>query len=312
MSVNNKILYIGRFAPSPSGPLHFGSLVAAVASYLCAKINNGKWLLRIEDIDTQRKQKGASQLIIESLEAYGFEWSGDIRFQSQHLEDYQDALSSLGNFTFECSCTRKSLKMTTATGKFPPIYPKFCRERITNPENKIFSTRLRSDIKLCNQTLSFKELCQNTYFKQDLEQDVGDFILRRTDGLFAYQLAVVVDDYIQGITHIVRGADLFDNTPRQLYLQCLLEYDKQPIYLHFPVVVNPDGKKLSKQSWSPQISHSKKRDTLILALRFLGQNPPPSSDFSTVDDIWSWSVKNWNSSNIPKTLTQAIPNHYER
>lgn len=307
MPVNNTPT-IGRFAPSPTGPLHFGSLIAAVASYLCAKSNNGKWLLRIEDIDTQREQKGASQSIIKSLEEYGLEWDSDIRFQSKHLDDYEDALSSLDKHTYPCSCTRKSLK--AATGTFSPIYPNFCRVKTNNPESEQFSTRLRSDIKVCNQNISFKEFCQHYSFKQDLEKDVGDFILKRSDGLFAYQLAVVVDDHIQGITDIVRGADLFDNTPRQLYLQCLLKY-KHPNYLHFPLVVNPDGKKLSKQNLAPQISTIKKRDTLISALMFLGQTPPSASDFSTVNDIWLWAVQNWSPNKIPKTLTQPIPNHYE-
>jgi len=312
--------YIGRFAPSPTGPLHFGSLIAATASYLCARQNNGQWLLRMEDVDTQREQKGASQSIIQTLESYGFEWDGEIRFQSQHNDDYEAALEALRELTYPCSCTRKSLQnaQSTRIGKYGYIYPGFCRNGMaTNTSKNTFkkpknrgcvlvepphSIRIRSDNKHCNSNTQFKELCQPAPLKQDIEREVGDFILKRSDGLFAYQLAVIVDDELQGITDIVRGADLFDNTPRQIYLQCLLGF-KHPQYLHFPVAVDSAGKKLSKQNLSPEISADKKRKNIINTLHFLGQNPPNLSDFSNIDDLWKWAVQNWDHQKIPKVLT---------
>ena len=300
---------MGRFAPSPTGPLHFGSLIAAVTSYLCAKSNQGHWLLRIEDIDTQREQKGAAQSIIQTLEDYGFEWNGDIRYQSHHLDDYENALEQLSSHTFPCSCSRKDLQQAASTGKFSYIYPGFCRDQLSHADAIQTSIRVRSDYS-CGSQINFKETCQKTAYKQNIEKDVGDFILKRSDGLFAYQLAVVVDDELQGVTHIVRGADLFDNTPRQRYLQCLLNY-KEAEYFHFPVAIKPDGKKLSKQNLSPEISVARKRSTLINVLEFLGQQPPSSDNFSSMDDIWSWAVQNWKPYNIDKTLTKSCPSLYE-
>ncbi len=302
---NSAKAYIGRFAPSPTGPLHFGSLIAATASYLCARQKQGQWLLRIEDVDIPRTQKGATQAIIQALEEYGFEWSGNIRYQSEQCQDYQDALDQLQAFTYPCSCTRKSLQARAATGTFSYIYPGYCRNGLSQPQASQTSMRLRSDINSCLNKADFIELCQATPYSQHIEKEVGDFILKRSDGLFSYQLAVVVDDHLQGVTDIVRGADLFNNTPRQNYLQCLLGYS-QPRYLHFPVAVYDNGKKLSKQNASAPISLQKKRSTLLLALQFLGQAPPRLDNFSSIDDIWQWAVQNWDIDLIPKRLTQTI------
>jgi len=294
---------IGRFAPSPSGPLHFGSLIAATASYLNVKTKpDGKWLLRIEDVDTQRTQKGATQSIINTLEAYGFEWDDEIIYQSQRSDIYKSALDSIDEFIYPCSCTRKSLM--ASTGSYSYIYPGFCRDKITNPNAKNHSIRVRT-----NQTpYGFNDHCQPEYFSQDINKEVGDFILKRTDGLWAYQLAVVVDDALQGVTEIVRGADLFDNTPRQIYLQSLLGYPT-PEYLHFPVVVDSAGKKLSKQNGSPEISADQKRLTLLSTLEFLGQRPPNSNEFSSLSDLWVWAFANWNAENIPKVMAQPFSDY---
>ncbi|MCF6189770.1 MAG: tRNA glutamyl-Q(34) synthetase GluQRS [Cocleimonas sp.] len=319
---------IGRFAPSPTGPLHFGSLIAATASYLSAKTKSGQWLLRIEDVDTQREQKGAAQSIISSLESYDFEWDGEIIYQSQRSKYYQDALDTLGELVYPCSCTRKSLM--ASTGSYSYIYPGFCREGMKNQDAKHHSIRILTDDKpVCfidqcqvNNTESSsaepveahpptftgsannpQELCQN------INKEVGDFILKRTDGLWAYQLAVVVDDALQGITEVVRGADLFDNTPRQIYLQRLLGYS-QPSYLHFPVAVDDAGKKLSKQNLSPEISADQKRATLIFALAFLGQQPPNTNDFLSLNDVWQWALQNWDARNIPKVMTLPLSKEY--
>ncbi len=288
---------IGRFAPSPTGPLHFGSLIASVASYLNVKSKeDSQWLLRIEDVDSQREQKGATKSIIKSLESYGFEWDGEITYQSQRSDIYKEALDSISEDIYFCSCTRKSLM--ASTGSYSYIYPGFCRKKITNTDAENLSIRI-----LTNQTpFGFTDQCQPEYFCQNINKEVGDFILKRTDGLWAYQLAVVVDDALQGVTEIVRGADLFDNTPRQIYLQCVLGYST-PEYLHFPVVVDGVGKKLSKQNSSPEVSSDEKRTTLISTLAFLGQKPPKVDEFSSLDDLWAWAFANWNVKNIPKVMS---------
>ncbi len=291
---------IGRFAPSPTGPLHFGSLIAATASYLNVKTKqDGKWLLRIENVDTQRTQKGASQSIINTLEAYGFEWDDEIIYQNQRGEIYKDALDSISESIYPCSCTRKSLM--ASTGSYSYVYPGFCRNGVANPDAKNLSIRVKT-----NQTsFGFIDQCQVGEFYQNINKEVGDFILKRTDGLWAYQLAVVVDDALQGVTEIVRGADLFDNTPRQIYLQCMLGYPT-PDYFHFPVVVDRVGKKFSKQNASPQVSSDQKRATLISVLAFLGQKPPKMDEFSSLSDLWAWAFAHWDAKRIPKVMSQPF------
>ncbi len=296
---------IGRFAPSPTGPLHFGSLIAATASYLAAKQHpHGKWLLRIEDVDTQREQQGASLSIIETLESFGFAWDGEILYQSRQNESYQSALESISEHIYPCSCTRKYLQSLSATDTYGYIYPGICRNSVNNQDIENPSIRVRTT----NEEVCFQDQCQPDIFCQNIEQEIGDFILKRRDGLYAYQLAVVVDDAAQGINQVVRGSDILDNTPRQIYLQRLLGY-QQPEYLHFPTAVTSDGKKLSKQNHSPAISIeknsiNKKIETLLAALMFLGQNPPKSSDFDSLDDIWQWAFQYWDNDNIPKVMTK--------
>ena len=289
---------IGRFAPSPTGALHFGSLIAAVASYLCARQHpESQWFLRIEDVDTEREQKGAASSIINTLEAYGFCWDGEIIYQSQRNEYYQTFLDQLGEHVYPCSCTRKYLQLLSSEMQFGYNYPGICRNGIKNPAVKNPSIRVRTtDDKIC-----FQDECQSQIYCEQIETNVGDFIVKRRDGLFAYQLAVVVDDHLQGVNHIVRGADLFDNTPRQIYLQQLLGFFT-PNYLHFPVAATADGKKLSKQNLSPEITLDKKQDMLVMALRFLGQEMPHASEFSSVAELWKFAQQNWNSSNIPKKM----------
>jgi len=297
LETNKSEKYIGRFAPSPTGPLHFGSLIAATASYLNAKIHaDNKWLLRIEDVDTQRIQKGAADSIINTLEAYGFEWHGDVIYQSQRSDIYAEALASIKTSIYPCSCTRKSLMASSE--KYYYLYPGFCRNGVTNKDNVNHSIRVVTN----EESLCFTDGCQAKPFCQNINKEVGDFNLKRSDGLWAYQFAVVVDDALQGVTEVVRGADLFDNTPRQIYLQRLLAYP-QPHYFHFPVAVNTDGKKLSKQNQSAQVSSDNKRATLIEALRFLGQITPEANEFASLDDLWLWAVQNWKPSNVPKVLT---------
>ena len=291
---------IGRFAPSPTGALHFGSLIAATASYLCARNQQGQWLLRIEDIDTQRCHKESTTSIINTLEAYGFEWDGDITYQSQRNEAYQEALDSIKEYIYPCSCTRKQLLASSSAGEFGYIYPGFCR----NGAKKSGNLSIR--VKTTNDKICFKDQCQKGMLCQDIYKEIGDFILKRSDGLFAYQLAVVVDDAWQGITQVVRGADLYDNTPRQIYLQQILGYS-QPDYLHFPVATNSSGKKFSKQNLSPEISLKDKRTRLLKVLSFLGQQPPILDNFSSLKDLWLWAIKNWDSSKIPQKQIIQFP-----
>ncbi len=286
--------YIGRFAPSPTGPLHFGSLVAAVASYLEARSkSNSAWLVRMEDLDTSRCKTEYAESILQTLEAFQFQWNGDVLYQSQRSNAYQQALNAIRQYTYPCSCTRKQLQGQTNNTPYSYIYPGNCRHSLTNPDAKQTSIRVKTDSK----TYCFIDQCQGK-FCQNIHKNVGDFILKRSDGLYAYQLAVVVDDAMQGITHIVRGADLFDNTPRQIYLQQILGYP-QPNYLHFPVATTSDGKKLSKQNQSQAITRHNKRSQLIDALCFLGQQPPNVKAFDNLDDLWRWAVQNWDSANIP-------------
>jgi glutamyl-Q tRNA(Asp) synthetase len=292
---------IGRFAPSPTGPLHFGSLIAAVASYLSVRSSDeGKWLLRIEDLDTQRSHPHHSDSIIKSLAQYGFKWDDDITFQSDRTKAYQEAFELLQESTFPCSCTRKSLKSAlNNTDSYHYIYPGFCRDAPAKLSNKKFSYRLKVG---CDE-ICFYDQIQGSY-SQNLSKEVGDFVLKQADNNFTYQLAVVVDDHWQGINQIIRGADLLDNTPRQIYLQHLLNY-QTPIYGHFPVITTIDGKKLSKQNAAPEIGDNNKRALLIKALTFLGQTPPNLSDFSNLDDLWAFAVQNWDQRKIPRVLTQV-------
>ena len=297
--------YIGRFAPSPSGPLHFGSLIAATASYLCAKSVNGKWRLRIEDVDKFRIKENSISSIINTLESYGYQWDDDILYQSQRSEAYQDAVDSLGKTAYPCTCTRKFLQKQVPAGSYGYLYPGFCREQISNPDASQFAMRLRTN----NTPICFDDYLQDTLY-QNIEAEVGDFIIKRSDKMFSYQLAVVVDDEYQQITEVVRGSDLLDNTPRQLYLQQCLGY-QQPSYLHFPTAITPNGKKLSKQNHSPEVDAYQKRLTILKTLNFLGQHPPAIEQFSTLEELWNWAIKNWDRDKIPAqmTLPENYPNH---
>lgn len=277
--------YVGRFAPSPTGPLHFGSLVAAVASYLQARVNDGLWLLRIEDIDPPREQPGASKEIISALECYGFEWDGDVTFQSKSREAHEAALAALieRDLAYRCQCSRRDL-VDAPRGPLGIIYPGTCRRGCDAKEVAI---RLRTN----DSEIAFDDILQGL-IAQHLESESGDFIIRRRDGLIAYHLAVVVDDECQGVTQIVRGIDLLDSTPRQIWLQQSLGY-RTPSYAHIPVITHADGDKLSKLTGAPGILLRDIEKTLVEALSALQQQPPPELAQSTREEIWSWAIKNW-------------------
>jgi glutamyl-Q tRNA(Asp) synthetase len=285
MAISEPVPYVGRFAPSPTGPMHFGSLLAAVASYLQARTNDGKWLLRIEDIDPPREQAGATDLILSALERYEFEWDGTVSFQSTSLNSHNAAVQDLirSEDAYHCGCSRRDLG-SAETGPLGTIYPGTCRAGCSAAE---FAIRVRTN----DDALSFDDGLQGTQ-SQRLESVSGDFIIKRRDGLIAYQLAVVVDDFEQGITEVVRGIDLMDSTPRQLWLQQLLGFPS-PTYLHIPVAIFPNGQKLSKNTGAPGISVDSTSATLVAALHALGQQPPDQLERETLGQIWSWAQDNW-------------------
>lgn len=288
-------MYRGRFAPSPTGPLHFGSLIAAVASYLDAKAHDGRWLLRIEDLDTPRTVPGACDAILNSLEDFGFEWDEDIVYQSHRSELYETYLNTLksGNLVYPCGCSRKEIADSAIQGIDGMIYPGTCRN---GPAREKPAKAWR--VKTFAETITFEDIVQGR-IAHNMAADIGDFVLKRADGLFAYQLAVVVDDAEQGITHVVRGADLLDSTPRQIYLQQLLDLPT-PQYLHVPVVTNAAGEKLSKQTMAEAIDPQHANTQLWNALDFLGQNPPKDLLGNSLGDLWSWAKSHWRTDTIPR------------
>ena len=282
--------YIGRFAPTPSGHLHFGSLVAALASYLDARSVGGRWLMRMEDLDPPREEPGAQAAILKALESYGFEWDGEMVRQSDRHDAYAEVVNRLFNhgLAYACTCSRKTL------APYHGIYPGLCRN--AGHDTKDAAIRLR----VPELEYHFIDRVQGEY-RQHLGRDVGDFVIRRRDGLYAYQLAVVLDDAWQGITDIVRGADLLDSTPRQLYLQELLGLP-QPRYLHIPLITQPDGNKLGKSYRSPPLTEDQATPLLLRALRALGHNPGAELAYATPREVLNWGIAHWDAALIPRTL----------
>lgn len=277
--------YVGRFAPSPTGPLHFGSLLAAVASYLEARRNDGRWLVRIEDIDPPREQTGASDMIVAALDSYGLEWDGPITFQStsdpQHRQLLQQLLAE--GLAYECGCSRSDLA-EVPRGPLGTIYPGYCRNGTSSLETAV---RIRTN----DRPIEFGDGLQGPQ-SQQLESESGDFIILRRDGLIAYHLAVAVDDDLQGVTEIVRGIDLMDSTPRQIWMQQCLGLHT-PDYQHIPVAVHADGAKLSKLTGAQGIPMHEVKPTLVAALRALGQNPPEQLVDATLAEVWAWAKEHW-------------------
>lgn len=293
--------YRGRFAPSPTGPLHFGSLVAATASYLDARAQGGEWLLRIEDVDTTRTVPGAADAILRTLERLGFRWDGEVLRQSQRTAHYEEVLGQLQqqNAVFGCGCSRRDLAQVDLFAEDGTAhYPGTCRWGLP-PHYRAAGREARSiRFRVHDQPIVFVDRCQGR-LETRLESTVGDFVVRRADGLFAYQLAVVVDDALQGITDVVRGADLLWNTPRQIALQQALGYPT-PRYLHIPLAAHPNGEKLSKQTGAPPIDGLPAREAIEAALRFLNQQLPPFVAKATVDEVWEWASAHWNPAALPR------------
>ena len=296
--------YRGRFAPSPSGPLHFGSLVAAVGSYLDARTQGGEWLLRMEDVDTPRNVPGAADDILRTLTAFGFEWDGTVLYQSDRFEAYEEALARLqqAGLAYGCTCSRKEIadSATHAAIDGGLAYPGTCRSGLP-AGREVRAWRLR----VGNERLAFVDRLQGEV-AQHLERDVGDFVLRRADGLFAYQLAVVVDDAWQGINNVVRGADLLASTPRQIWLQRCLGYPV-PAYAHLPVAANAAGEKLSKQTMARALCADMAAAELLRALQFLGQSAPDDLARASVAEVWSWARENWSFDAIPRRPLIVLP-----
>jgi glutamyl-Q tRNA(Asp) synthetase len=295
-------IYRGRFAPSPTGPLHFGSLIAAVASYLEARSRRGVWFVRMEDLDKPREAPGSADAILRTLEAYGFEWDGEVTFQSRRAAAYGAALERLGRqrTVFPCACTRREIADSALSLAGEPVYPGTCRSGLP-PGRQARALRIRVD----NDVVAFDDSLQGR-FEQNLAREVGDFVVRRSDGIFAYQLAVVVDDAEQGVTDVVRGADLLASTPRQILLQRLLEF-ATPRYLHLPVALNRGGEKLSKQTFAAPLEIAEAPARLRRALHFLGQEPPAGPAGAGLREIWSWALANWRSDRIPRRRCLAEP-----
>lgn len=285
--MNSKANYIGRFAPSPSGPLNFGYLVAALASYLDARAHGGNWLLRMEDLDPAREPPEAASQILRALELFGLHWDGPVLYQSQRLDAYTDAFDTLRarGLVYACDCSRQQIQ---AIGG---VYDNRCRSR--TPPLREGSWRLQVD-----GIIGFADLIQGEQ-SQNLLLECGDFTLLRKDGLFAYQLAVVVDDGYQRITDIVRGWDLLESTPRQIYLQQLLGLPT-PQYAHIPVAVNDEGQKLSKQHFAAPLPVDRPARELTRALAFLGQKPEAGLQDASASEVLTWATQRWDIQAVSK------------
>lgn len=297
----DSVRYIGRFAPSPTGPLHLGSLYTALASFLDARSHGGRWLLRIDDLDTPRNVAGAAERIIDTLFGFGLQWDDDIDFQSQHLDEYAAAIERLRErgLIYRCICSRAKLADS------PDRYPGYCRNRNPDP-SQAHALRLACP----NQDIRFIDRLQGP-MRQNLAEQVGDFVVLRKDRIFAYQLAVIVDDCRQGVNHVVRGYDLLDSTPRQCYLYQLFG-QAPPTYAHIPVIVDGNGQKLSKQSRAAAVSTHSGARTLYRLLCLLNQAPPPSLRNASIADLLDWGIRHWQPAQLSGVarISQPVAHDY--
>ena len=288
-------MYIGRFAPSPTGLLHIGSLLTALASYADARANGGKWLVRMEDLDPPREMAGAAAHILHTLEAFGFEWDGEVAYQSRREGLYQEALGRLKNagLVYPCYCSRKDWQAAATAGVDGFVYNGRCRVPAQRPEANGRTPAWR--IAVPDRTIGFQDEIVG-YYAQNLAHDIGDFVLLRADGFWAYQLAVVADDAEQGITHIVRGQDLLVSTPRQIYLQQCLGANT-PHYAHLPLLVNAQGQKWSKQTLAPALDLNRREALLRQVMRYL--NLPDAPEVDRPEELLAWAVLHWDIRAIP-------------
>ena len=284
--------YVGRFAPSPTGPLHFGSLITAIASYCDAKANHGKWLVRIEDTDIPRIYPGSEDHILRAVDAFQLEPDAEIIFQKDRLDIYEDVIQQLRQqgLVYACQCTRKMLGSNH-------IYQDTCRNLGLAFEHQAIRLKVE-DVEIC-----FEDRLQGRHCSE-LKKDLGDFVLKRRDGIINYQLAVVVDDYLQGMTHVVRGADLLDNTERQIYLGQLLGYPRMS-YMHLPLAMNDQGQKLSKQNLAQALDLTQAPQLLKQALQALHQ---AEVDLDAPQRMLQQAVAQWDIDRIPHTT--ELQGHY--
>ena len=300
-AVTEKVQVVGRFAPSPTGPLHYGSLVAALGSYLMAKSSGGMWLLRMEDLDQPRVVPGIADDMLATLETLGFRWDGEVVYQSRRSAQYRDAAQELirCGLAYPCGCTRNEIaQIASAPHEDGLVYPGICRDGLPPSKSE---RALR--VKVYDEVLAFDDLVMGHY-SQHLSGSCGDFVIHRADGPYAYHLAVVVDDAAFGVNQVVRGADLLSSTPRQIYLQRVFGYET-PRYAHLPLVTGPDGAKLSKRDHAVSIAAGcdlvRKGGALLLsALRFLGQAPPPELTGATPGETLQWGVANFDLTKVPR------------
>lgn len=294
--------YIGRFAPSPTGPLHFGSLVAALGSFLDARARGGQWRLRIEDLDPPREQSGVADKILRSLEIHGLRWDGPVLYQHARLAEYEAAAAGLlaEGWAYPCACSRREIADSGMRGLEGPVYPGTCRRGV--PAGKpARALRIRVPD---GETLSFEDRLQGVVH-QDLAREIGDFVIRRADGCFAYQLAVVLDDAFQDISHVVRGADLLLSTPRQIWLQRRLGLPT-PSYMHLLVVATAAGEKLSKQTGAQPLNDARPGANIFKALEFLRQAPVKDLRGAPPGELVAWAIRNWRPERLRGILSDGI------
>ncbi|MDO4878054.1 MAG: tRNA glutamyl-Q(34) synthetase GluQRS [Neisseria sp.] len=286
-------MYVGRFAPSPTGLLHIGSLLTALASYADARSCGGRWLLRMEDLDPPREMAGAADTIIRTLEAFGFEWDGEIVYQSRRYAVYEAALAQLkeAGLVYPCYCSRKRWQSAARAGADGFVYDGRCRDAVLPENGRPPAWRLR----VPDEVVGFDDAVVGHY-AQNLANDIGDFVLLRADGFWAYQLAVVADDAAQGVTHVVRGQDLLVSAPRQIWLQRCLGYDT-PHYAHLPLLLNAQGQKWSKQTLAPALDLHRREALLRQVSGYLGLPPAPAVDRPA--DLLAWAAANWRMDAVP-------------
>ena len=289
-------MYIGRFAPSPTGLLHIGSLLTALASYADARAHGGRWLVRMEDLDPPREMPGAAGHILHTLEAFGFEWDGEVAYQSRRHSLYRAALESLQqrSLAYPCYCSRKQWHAQARQGLDGFVYSGRCA-RLTKPPPEATDRTPAWRLRVPDETVGFTDGIVGRY-RQNLARDIGDFVLLRADGLWAYQLAVVADDAAQGITHIVRGQDLLVSTPRQIWLQRCLGHPS-PHYAHLPLLTNAAGQKWSKQTLAPALDLQRKKALLRQVMGYL--KLPPAPAVSKPQELLAWAVRHWQMGRIP-------------
>jgi glutamyl-Q tRNA(Asp) synthetase len=300
--------YRGRFAPSPTGPLHFGSLLAAAGSWLDARAAGGQWLVRVEDIDSPREPPGAADDILRTLEAFALEWDGEVLFQRHRLEAHEDLLRGLhrAGWVYPCICSRQSIREANEQSGQPGARRYSGRCRTLPPEAATDTRVLR--VRTTEEPMAFIDRLQGS-FQQSLESEVGDFVLRRREGFIAYQLAVVADDAAQGVTDVVRGTDLLDSTPRQLWLQRLLGLPTLR-YMHLPVVNAPGGNKLSKQTGAVAVSAREAPELAWRVLECLRQAPPGWLRGAPPAEVWAWGAAHWRPQQLAGVRSMPAPENF--